>query len=253
MISLGIYEKALPRTESWVERLKMVRDLGFNFLELSVDESDERLARLDWTAAKRAKVRDACWQTGVRIHTLMLSGHRRFPLGSADPAIREKSLTMLCKAIDLASDLGVRNVQLAGYDVYYEPKTLASREYFIENLKRGVAYAAAKEVMLAIETMDDPFLNSLSKIKTIKDEIPSPWLQAYPDLGNLSAWPENNVGRELRTLKRLDYSGAFTIEMWTEKAADPIQEVKQAKDFFDPLFVQAGFVQEPVAKTNVPS
>ncbi len=295
VFSLGIYEKALPRTESWVERLKMVRDLGFNFLELSVDESDERLARLDWTAAKRAKVRDACWQTGVRIHTLMLSGHRRFPLGSADPAIREKSLTMLCKAIDLASDLGVRNVQLAGYDVYYEPKTLASREYFIENLKRGVAYAAAKEVMLAIETMDDPFLNSLSKIKTIKDEIPSPWLQAYPDLGNLSACPENNVGRELelgianivsvhlkdtqavtakskgqfrdvpfgagvvdfagclRTLKRLDYSGAFTIEMWTEKAADPIQEVKQAKDFFDPLFVQAGFVQEPVAKTNVPS
>ena len=111
----------------------------------------------------------------------------------------------------------------------------------------------------------------------------------------MSAWPENNVGRELelgianivsvhlkdtqavtvkskgqfrdvpfgagvvdfagclRTLKRLDYSGAFTIEMWTEKAADPIQEVKQAKDFFDPLFVQAGFVQEPVAKTNVPS
>ena len=190
MISLGIYEKALPRTESWVERLKMVRDLGFNFLELSVDESDERLARLDWTAAKRAKVRDACWQTGVRIHTLMLSGHRRFPLGSADPAIREKSLTMLCKAIDLASDLGVRNVQLAGYDVYYEPKTLASREYFIENLKRGVAYAAAKEVMLAIETMDDPFLNSLSKIKTIKDEIPSPWLQARSE--------ERRVGKECR-------------------------------------------------------
>ena len=90
VISLGIYEKALPRTESWVERLKMVRDLGFNFLELSVDESVERLARLDWTAAKRAKVRDACWQTGVRIHTLMLSGHRRFPLGSADPAIMKK-------------------------------------------------------------------------------------------------------------------------------------------------------------------
>lgn len=39
VISLGIYEKALPRTESWMKRLKMVRDLGFNFLELSVDES----------------------------------------------------------------------------------------------------------------------------------------------------------------------------------------------------------------------
>ena len=292
MNSLGIYEKALPKSESWQTRLQQVRDLGFNFLELSIDESDERLARLDWNSQQRAEVRDACWQTGVRIHTLMLSGHRRYPLGSANPAIRQKSLTMLEKAIDLASDLGIRNIQLAGYDVYYEPKTVTSREYFIENLKRGVAYAAEKEVMLAIETMDDPFLNSLTKIKAIKDEVRSPWLQAYPDVGNLSAWPENNVGRELelgvativsvhlkdtqavtaeskgqfrdvpfgagvvdfegclRTLKRLHYGGAFTIEMWTEKAADPIKEVKQAKAFFDDLFDRVGLSQEPVAATK---
>lgn len=289
MNSLGIYEKALPKTDSWLARLQLVRDLGFNFLELSIDESDARMARLDWTKEERAAVRDACWQTGVRIHTLMLSGHRRYPLGSADPTVRRKSQDMLVKAIDLANDLGIRNVQLAGYDVYYEPKTVTSREYFIENLQRGVAYAAAKEVMLAIETMDDPFLNSLTKIRTLKDQIHSPWLQAYPDVGNLSAWPENDVGRELergianivsvhlkdtqavtadgpgqfrdvpfgdgvvdfagclRTLKRLRYGGAFTIEMWTEKAANPIKEVKQAKRFFDKLFDQVGLVQEPVA------
>ncbi|MCT3339341.1 TIM barrel protein, partial [Lacticaseibacillus paracasei] len=105
MNSLGIYEKALPKTDSWQQRLQQAHDLGFNFLELSIDESDERLARLDWTKAQRAEVRDASWQTGVRLHTLMLSGHRRYPLGSADPAIREKSLEMLYKAIDLAGDL----------------------------------------------------------------------------------------------------------------------------------------------------
>ncbi|KLI75640.1 MULTISPECIES: L-ribulose-5-phosphate 3-epimerase [Lacticaseibacillus] len=295
MNSLGIYEKALPKTDAWLTRLRLVRDLGFNFLELSIDESDERLARLDWARDERAAVRDACWQTGVRIHTLMLSGHRRFPLGSADPAVRQKSYDMLVKAIDLASDLGIRNVQLAGYDVYYEPKTLLSREYFIENLQRGVAYAAAREVTLAIETMDDPFLNSVTKIQALKEQICSPWLQAYPDVGNLSAWPENDVGRELelgianvvsvhlkdtqavtadhpgqfrdvpfgdgvvdfagclRTLKRLHYGGAFTIEMWTEKAADPIKEVKEAKAFFDKLFNQVGLTQEPVAAANAQS
>lgn len=288
MNSLGIYEKALPKTDSWQQRLQQAHDLGFNFLELSIDESDERLARLDWTKAQRAEVRDASWQTGVRLHTLMLSGHRRYPLGSADPAIREKSLEMLYKAIDLAGDLGIRNIQLAGYDVYYESKTVTSREYFIENLKRGVAYAAAKEVMLDIETMDDPFLNALTKIKDIKAQIRSPWLQAYPDVGNLTAWPENNVGQELergidnivsvhlkdtlpvtaeskgqfrdvpfgdgtvdfegclRTLKRLNYGGAFTIEMWTEKADDPLAEVKKAKHFFDDLFERIGLEQEPV-------
>lgn len=288
MNSLGIYEKALPHTDSWTERLTTVRELGFNFLELSVDESDERLARLNWTKAQRAEVRDASWATGVRIHTLMLSGHRRFPLGDENPVVRAKSLDMLYRAVDLASDLGIRNIQLAGYDVYYEPKTLESREYFIENLKRGVQYAAAKEVMLDIETMDDPFINSLQKVQDIKAQVHSPWLQAYPDVGNLTAWPTNDVGLELergineiaavhlkdtkpvtatskgqfrdvpfgdgtvdfagclRELHRLDYGGAFTIEMWTEKASDPLAEVRKAKAYFDQLFEQVGIEQEAV-------
>lgn len=286
MVSLGIYEKALPPLDSWQARLELVRQLGFNFLELSVDESDERLARLQWTKAQRAEVRDAMWSTGIRIHTLMLSGQRRYPLGSADATVRAKSLEMLYQAIDLAGDLGIRNIQLAGYDVYYEPKTVLSREYFLENLAKGVAYAASKEIMLDIETMDDQFMNSLQKIRDIKTQIHSPWLQAYPDVGNLTAWPQNDVAHELevgldnivsvhlkdtqpvtatsegqfrdvpfgdgtvdfegclRTLKRLDYSGAFTIEMWTEKAADPIKEVKLAKDYFDDLFVKVGLKQE---------
>lgn len=288
MNSLGIYEKALPPVEDWRKTLQLVHDLGFNFIEFSVDESDERLARLDWTREQREDLRNAAWDTGVRVHTLMLSGHRRYPMGSADPEVRKHSLEMLYKAIDLAYDLGIRNIQMAGYDVYYEPKTLESREWFVENLKRGVEYAATRQIMLDIETMDDPFLNSLQKINYLKTQIHSPWLQAYPDLGNLSAWPENDVGRELemgidnivsvhlkdtkpvtvtskgqfrevpfgdgsvdfegclRTLYRLGYTGAMTIEMWTNKSANPIEEVKNAKAFFDKIFRNVGIQQEPL-------
>lgn len=36
-------------------------------------------------------------------------------------------------------------------------------------------------------------------IKIFRDQkqIHSPYLQVYPDLGNLSAWPENDPAREL--------------------------------------------------------
>lgn len=44
--ALGIYEKALPRGLSWEQTFDLVHELGYNFLEFSVDESDERLARL---------------------------------------------------------------------------------------------------------------------------------------------------------------------------------------------------------------
>ncbi len=197
MAGLGIYEKALPKGISWLERLTMAKELGFDFVEMSIDETDERLSRLDWTQAKIDAVKQAIGITGVGIYSICLSGHRRFPFGSSDPYKRKAALDMMDKAIGLAVDLGVRNIQLAGYDVYYEDKTPLSREYFIENLSKSVQMAASKQVMLSLEIMDDPFLNSISKFNKLKKQIPSPWLQVYPDIGNLSAWPENDVNYEL--------------------------------------------------------
>lgn len=197
MLSLGIYEKALPKDTSWLEKLTMAKDLGFQFVEMSIDETDERLARLDWTNKEIDQVRQAIYQTGVGIYSICLSGHRRYPFGSSDVSKRQKALEIMQQAVDLAYKIGIRNIQLAGYDVYYEDKSVLSREYFVENLKKAVQMAAAKQVMLSIEIMDDPFVNSITKFNKIKEEVASPWLQLYPDIGNLSAWPENDVSYEL--------------------------------------------------------
>ena len=51
----------------------------------------------------------------------------------------------------------------------------------MENLKTCVEMAAKKMVMLSIETVDNPFLNSLSKVDYLKTQIHSPFLQAYFD------------------------------------------------------------------------
>ena len=210
MTTFGIYEKALPKGISWQERLELAASLGFDFVEMSIDETDERLARLQWTDQEIEAVNQAQRSTGVRIYSICLSGHRRYPFGSADPAKRQKALEMMQECVDLAVKLGVRNIQLAGYDVYYEDKTVLSRELFIQNLDKAVKMAAAKQVMLSIEIMDDPFINSLSKFMEIKQQIKSPWLQAYPDLGNLSAWPENNPGYELE--KGIDHIVAVHVK-----------------------------------------
>ena len=41
--------------------------------------------------------------------------------------------------------------------------------------------------------------NSLSKVDYLKTQIHSPFLQAYPDVGNLTAWPENDVAHEIES------------------------------------------------------
>ena len=62
---LGIYEKALAKDLSWPERLVLAKSCGFDFVEMSVDETDERLSRLDWSAAQRASLVTAMLETGV--------------------------------------------------------------------------------------------------------------------------------------------------------------------------------------------
>ena len=66
MASLGIYEKALPKGITWLERLQMAKELGFDFVEMSIDETDERLERLNWTKEERKKVVDAVYETDMK-------------------------------------------------------------------------------------------------------------------------------------------------------------------------------------------
>jgi L-ribulose-5-phosphate 3-epimerase UlaE len=114
---LGLYEKAMPDSSPLAEKLLETRRAGFDYLELSIDESDARLARLDWDAPEREALRRAQARAGTPIRSICLSGHRRFPLGDPDSETRQTGLVIMEKAIVLAARLGVRLIQLAWYDV----------------------------------------------------------------------------------------------------------------------------------------
>ena len=120
---IGIYEKALPKDMNWAERFAAAKAAGYDFLEISVDETPERMARLDWSLAERLEFFRLSRESGVPVPSMCLSGHRKIPFGSADPAIRAQAAEFMEKAIRFACDTGIRVIQLAGYDVYYEPTT----------------------------------------------------------------------------------------------------------------------------------
>ena len=153
-LPIGIYEKALPFKVDWHERLAVSKELGFDFVEISIDESEERRARLDWSAQERANLRDAIAKSGVPLTTMCLSAHRKFPFGSADAAIRAEAHTIMQKAISLAVDVGVRIIQLAGYYVYYEPHLPDSRDRYRDGLWAGLQMASKAGVMLALRSAE---------------------------------------------------------------------------------------------------
>lgn len=71
-------------------------------------------------------------ETGVGIPSMCLSAHRRFPFGSRDDAVRQRAREIMSKAIRLARDLGIRTIQLAGYDVYYEDHDEGTRQRLLK-------------------------------------------------------------------------------------------------------------------------
>jgi predicted hexulose-6-phosphate isomerase len=182
---LGLYEKSMPGSLSVAEKLGEAGMAGFDYLELSIDETDEELARLDWTGSEILALRQA-QEAGVPIGSICLSGHRRFPLGHPDPEVQRQSLAIMEKAIRLAARLGARIIQIAGYDVYYEASTAATAENFERNLLLSVEMAARWGVTLAFETMETEFMNTVGKAMAWVRKADSPYLQVYPDLGNIT-------------------------------------------------------------------
>lgn len=182
---LGVYEKAMPNTLSFEEKLSYAKEIGYDYLEISIDETPEKLSRLDWDKKTRDELVSTMKKVGLPIRSLCLSGQRKYPMGSENEEIRKQSMEIIEKAIILADDLGVRIIQLAGYDVYYEKGNDTTRELFMQNLRKAVEIASKHGVILAFETMETSFMDTVKKAHEVVEKISSPFLQIYPDLGNI--------------------------------------------------------------------
>lgn len=183
--SLGLYEKAIPVGLGWPKMFEITREGGFDRLEISIDETDWRQARLDLSPAEQHEIGNLSREMGVGIRTMCLSGHRKYPFGSHDPEIRKRSMEIMEKAIRFCVNADLSIIQLAGYDVYYEDGDADTEKWFAENLQRAADYAARWGVVLAFETMETPFMDTCAKSMKYVRQVNSPWLGVYPDIGNL--------------------------------------------------------------------
>ena len=183
---LGCYEKAMPNNLTIKDKLKYAKEAGFDYLEISIDETNEKLERLDYSDEMINRIHLAMIEHNFPILTMCLSGHRKYPLGSHDEATRLKSLYIFEKACIFASKLGIRIIQLAGYDVYYEEHDELTQKMFETNLKKCVEIASKFGIILGFETMETPFMDTVKKSMVYVNLINSPYLNVYPDIGNLT-------------------------------------------------------------------
>lgn len=264
---LGLYEKALPADLNWDERLKTAKQAGYDFLEISVDESHERMARVKWRQEQIDELLGAVRRQRMPILTMCLSGNRRYPIGSKDEATRIRGIQLIKDAVDFSIHIGIRVIQLAGYDEYHNKSSETTRVLFEDSLREVADYAATRGVVLAFETMETDFMNSIAKAMKFVEKVNSPYLQIYPDIGNVTAtgnvvqpdfasgnghimaihlkdtvpgvvrdikYGEGTVDFKVffKMIKDTNFKGLLVAEMWaTQDREASIQYIKMARDF----------------------
>lgn len=180
---LGLYEKAMPDL-SWPEKLRIAKDAGYDFVEISIDATEERISRLDADREQRKQLWNLCWDFEMPLETLNASALTKYSLGNPDPALRNRGLAIAEKAILFAADLGIRIVMIPGYDVYYEPHSEETEAFFLENVFRITELAEKAGVQLGFETMENDFMNTVEKGMYYISKVNSNYLKLYPDIGN---------------------------------------------------------------------
>ena len=279
-ISLGVYEKALAggapdSGQDWRAFLAQVPEAGFSFLDVSIDESPRRRARLEWDPAACRAVRGAAEAVGTDIGGGCLSVHRRIAPGSADPEVRRRARRVMARGLRVCHDLGAPVIQIAGYYCYYEEANPDAERWYGQMLADAVPLAARLGVVMGIENVDGTDVTSIRKAMEFVDAVGSPYLQVYPDLGNIAEQGldpavELEAGRghmvamhakdvrpgeprrvEMGTgvvdwdrsfglLRSQQWTGRLMIEMWNDDAPDCVQRCASAREFIEDRAAGAG-------------
>lgn len=178
--------KAMPGTLTWKERLEAAKAAGYDYVEISIDATEEKIARLDMDRESRLELVKTMYETGIPIRTMCVSALTKYAIGSSDEACCARGMAILEKSLQLADDLGIRVVMIPGYDVYYEESTLETKHRFLENLRKAARLAEKTGVLIGLETMENEFMNTVEKAMKYVTLCGSNYLKVYPDIGNLT-------------------------------------------------------------------
>lgn len=273
-IKLGVYEKAIPLQFGWPEKFRVAKEAGFDFIELSIDGVEPRINRLQWSREELLAVRHAAEEADMPFYTMALTANRYFPLGDDRENVREEGKAIVRRAIEIASFLGIKIVQVAPYDVNGRESTAQTKENLKRSLAELIDFAALYGVILTVEVMPDvPFINSVKAARELTDAFDSPYLQIYTDTGNVASLgvdPAPDLkygGRHLvachvkdgtlgcyrnvpygeglvnfeqcfREFVKMGYRGFFVMEMWSEEKESFVPYLKKATDYIRGIMKQ---------------
>lgn len=183
---IGLYEKAMRNTLTWKEKLQCAKECGYDYLEISIDATEEKINRIYMDTEEKREIMEAIFDTGIPIGSMSVSALTKYALGDPDQAVRDRGMEIAEKSIQMSSALGVRTVMIPGYDIYYGESTIETKRYFLENIRKIAEIAEREGILVGFETMENNFMNTTGKAVQYVNMVDSAYLKIYPDAGNIT-------------------------------------------------------------------
>jgi len=174
-IRKGVGISMLPAEMSFVDRFKLAAAVGFQGVEAQTVKEPETVVA----------IKEASAQVGIPIHSVMNMDHWKYPLSSADPATVDTSMKGMQTSLRNAKEWGASAVLLvpAVVDAQTSYKDAYTRSQ--ERIRELIPLAKELGVVIAIEDVWNKFLLSPLEFVRYIDELESPWVKAYFDVGNI--------------------------------------------------------------------
>lgn len=180
----------LPRNVKFEDGLKMIKDAGFEGVELNTEE-EGGILNLNSSEDEIKKVAEKIRKNGLEISSLLIGQFWKYPLSSQNKEIRKKGEELLEKGIKIAHFLGTDAIlvvpgvvaslsgegEIVGYDIAYKNSQ--------ESIKKYTELAEKFKVYICVENVWNKFLLSPLEMKRYVEEIGSEYVKVYFDVGNI--------------------------------------------------------------------
>jgi len=207
MIRKGIDIFSFDQDLTILDCMKTAKRAGFEGIELAVSLEGE--LNMDTPDAKLHRIKSDSQEIGIEINGVVSGLYFQYSITSNQPHIRKKAEDLIKRQVYVASKLGVDNVLVCAgaVGVDFQPAEVVPDakkiEFFVGSeiidydvcYERAVAsfkelskYAEEMNVCIAVENIWNKFLLSPLEMRMFIDDIASPMVASYFDVGNCMAY-----------------------------------------------------------------
>lgn len=211
----GINIWSFPPGFTIAESMALAKQAGFDGIELALGEEGE--LSTGSSAAELQQIKNEAERHGIEIAGLASGLGWQYGLTSEHREVREKAADIIAKQLEIAAHLGVDTIlvvpgwvgvdfmpgnEITDYDAAYGNA--------LTGLKKLAEVAEKYKVSIGVENVWNKFLLSPVEMRAFLDDIGSPYVGSYFDVGNTvsTGYPEHWIkalGGRIKKVHFKDY------------------------------------------------